>query len=99
MPITPATPRNGVYDVRLPATGRVMEGMRTKDATTGLPRSATATFKMSAAVDTDAPSTPLASAKCDWPMPRSAAAAFILATKAGMLPASHSASMSAVIVR
>ena len=57
--------------------------------------SSAATLSRSAAVDSEAGPTPLASAKCEWSMPRRAAVAFIFATKAGMLPASQRASRSA----
>ena len=83
----------------VPATGNVTAGMRTSAATTGFSMSADATFKMSDAVDTDAGLTPLASAKWVLVMPSSAAAAFILATKAAMLPASQFGEHVGVVVR
>ncbi len=79
----------------VPATGSVMDDSFTMDAKVALVMSGLATFRRSDAVDSEPGSTPLASTKCEWVMPRPAASAFILATKAGMLPASQRASRSA----
>ena len=90
MPPVP-TPAITFWMVPPTAMGKGADGMATIWAKLGMRMSAAAILRQSAAVETEPGSNPLASAKWVDVAPRAAAVAFILATKAGCDPASHSA--------
>ena len=90
-PTMPPVPTPAITFCMVPAMGKGADGMATIWAKVGMRMSAAAILRQSAAVETEPGSNPLASTKWVDVAPRAAAVAFILATKAGWVPASHSA--------
>ena len=76
-----------------PARGTLAVGSSTSVAKAGMAMPAAAIRSMSEAVETDCGWNPLASTKWVWSAPSDASRAFILATNAASLPASHLASV------